>query len=262
METGILIGLVSGLAFTIISIFLSGDNQISAVVSFIDAPSFLITVGGAVSTAIGSLPLPKFIGGFKNLSKVFKPSQIDPVVAIKDIIELADAARKEGLLSLDEKSVNMDPFLRKGIMLVVDGTDPEVVRNVLETEIVFIEDRHKSSAQVWEILAEQFPAWGMIGTLVGLVIMLQNLDDPSSIGPKMAVALITTFYGSLFNNYLSVPFANKMKEYSKQELTVKELTIEGILSIAAGENPRMIEEKLKVFIAPSLRKDFEDNNDD
>lgn len=260
METGILIGLVSGLSFTIISIFLAGDNQISAVTSFIDAPSFLITIGGSVATAIGSLPLQKFIGGFKNLSKVFKPTDYDPVAAIKDIISLADSARKEGLLSLDEKSADMDPFIRKGIMLVVDGTDSEVVRNVLETELIFIEDRHKSNIQVWEILAEQFPAWGMIGTLVGLVIMLQNLDDPSAIGPKMAVALITTFYGSLFNNYLAVPFSNKMKEYSKQELKVKELCIEGILSVASGENPRMIEEKLKVFISPALRSSFEEGD--
>lgn len=262
MEMGMLIGLITGLAFTIISIFLAGDNQISAVLSFIDAPSFLITVGGAVSTTISSFPLPKLIGGFKNAKKALMPDTIDPVVAIKDIVELADVARKEGLLALDEKSVNMDPFLRKGIMLVVDGTDPEMVRNVLETEVTFIEERHKGSAQIWEMLAEQFPAWGMIGTLVGLVIMLQNLDDPSTIGPKMAVALITTFYGSLFNNYLSVPFATKLKEYSQQELTVKELSIEGILAVAAGENPRMIEEKLKVFIAPALRSSFEQDNDD
>ena len=145
-------------------------------------------------------------------------------------------------------------------MLVVDGTDQEPVRNVLETEMSYIEDRHKDNIEIWELMASQFPAWGMIGTLIGLVLMLQNMSDPSSIGPKMAVALITTFYGSLFANWLSTPIANKMKVYSKQEMLVKEVIIEGVLSIAAGENPRIIEEKLKVFISPTLRETFGDGD--
>ncbi len=256
MELGLIIGLVAGMAFTFISILLAGDMNIGAVVSFLDAPSFMITVGGAMSAVIGSYPLPKFLNAMKSVSKILKPDNVDPVVAIKDIIELANVARKEGLLALDDKSADMDPFLRKGIMLVVDGTDQELVRNVLETEISCIEDRHKENIEVWELMASQFPAWGMIGTLVGLVIMLQNLDDPSSIGPKMAVALITTFYGSLFANWLSTPIANKMKFYSKQEILIKEVTIEGILSVAAGENPRIIEEKLKVFVSPAIRDEF------
>lgn len=256
MELGLIIGLVAGMAFTLISIFLAGDMNIGAVVSFLDAPSFMITVGGAMSAVIGSYPLPKFLNAMKSINKILKPDNVDPVGAIKDVIELANVARKEGLLALDDKSADMDPFLRKGIMLVVDGTDQELVRNVLETEISCIEDRHKENIEIWELMASQFPAWGMIGTLVGLVIMLQNLDDPSSIGPKMAVALITTFYGSLFANWLSTPIANKMKFYSKQEILVKEVTIEGILSVAAGENPRIIEEKLKVFVSPAIRDEF------
>ncbi len=256
MELGLIIGLVAGMGFTFISILLAGDMNIGAVISFLDAPSFMITVGGAMSAVIGSYPLPKFLNAMKSVNKILKPDVIDPIAAIKDVIELANVARKEGLLALDDKSADMDPFLRKGIMLVVDGTDQELVRNVLETEMSYIEDRHKENIEVWELMASQFPAWGMIGTLVGLVIMLQNLEDPSSIGPKMAVALITTFYGSLFANWLSTPIANKMKFYSKQEMLVKEVTIEGILSVAAGENPRIIEEKLKVFISPTLRDTF------
>ena len=256
MELGLIIGLVAGMGFTLLSILLSAGMDIIAVVSFLDAPSFMITVGGAMSAVIGSYPLPKFINAMKSVSKILKPDTTDPIVAIKDIIELANVARKEGLLALDDKSVDMDPFLRKGIMLVVDGTDQELVRNVLETEMGYIEDRHKENIEVWELMASQFPAWGMIGTLIGLVLMLQNMSDPSSIGPQMAVALITTFYGSLFANWLSTPIANKMKFYSKQEMLVKEVTIEGILSVAAGENPRIIEEKLKVFISPSLRDTF------
>lgn len=256
MELGLIIGLVAGMAFTLISIFLAGDMNIGAVISFLDAPSFMITVGGAMSAVVASYPLPKFLNAMKSINKVLKPDNVDPVAAIRDIIELANVARKEGLLALDDKSADMDPFLRKGIMLVVDGTDQELVRNVLEIEISCIEDRHKENIEVWELMASQFPAWGMIGTLIGLVIMLQNMDDPSSIGPKMAVALITTFYGSLFANLLSTPVANKMKFYSKQEILVKEVTIEGILSVAAGENPRIIEKKLKVFVSPAIRDEF------
>ncbi len=254
MEIGLIVGLVAGMAFVFISILLAGDMQITAVLSFIDPPSFMITVGGAMASVIGSFPMPTFVNGLKSISKVLKPDTYDPIQAIKNIIELANVARKEGLLALDDKSASMDDdFLRRGIMLVVDGTDQELVRNVLETEIGFIEERHKMNMEIWSTMASQFPAWGMIGTLVGLVIMLQNLDDPTTIGPKMAVALITTFYGSLFANWLSTPVANKMKIYSGQEMIVKEITVEGILSIAAGENPRIIEEKLKVFISPNAR---------
>ena len=252
MELGLIIGLVAGMAFTIISIIIGGGN----IGSFIDPPSFMITVGGAMSAVIASYPLPSFLKAMKSTGKIFKPDNVDPIAAIKDVIELANVARKEGLLALDDKSADMNGFLRKGIMLVVDGTDQELVRNVLETEMGYIEDRHKENIEIWELMASQFPAWGMVGTLGGLVIMLQNLDDPTTIGPKMAVAIITTFYGSLFANWLSTPIANKMKYYSKQEMLVKEIIVEGILSIAAGENPRIIEEKLKVFIAPSLRDSF------
>lgn len=254
MELGLIIGLVAGMGFVLVSIFLAGDMQIGAVTSFIDPPSFMITVGGAMASVIGSYPMPDFVNAMKSVSKVMKPDNSDPIQAIKNVIDLANVARKEGLLALDDRSASMnDEFLRRGVMLVVDGTEQELVRNVLETEIGFIEERHKTNIAVWELMASQFPAWGMIGTLVGLVIMLQNLADPSSIGPKMAVALITTFYGSLFANWLAAPIGNKMKSYSSQEILVKEITIEGILSIAAGENPRIIEEKLKVFVAPKLR---------
>lgn len=256
MELGLIIGLVAGMTFTLLSILLAGSMQFSAVLSFIDAPSVMITVGGAMASVVTSYPLPHFLGAMKSINKIFKPDKADPISAIKDIIELANVARKEGLLALDDKSADMDPFLRKGIMLVVDGTDQELVRNVLETEMAYIEDRHKANIEVWELMASQFPAWGMIGTLVGLVMMLQNMDDPSSIGPQMAVALITTFYGSMFANWLSTPVATKMKFFSAQEILVKEIVVEGILSVAAGENPRIIEEKLKVFISPSVRDTF------
>lgn len=253
MEIAFVAGIGGALTFTVLCIFLAGGNDFGAVASFIDAPSFMITIGGAFCAVLASNTMPSFINSFKSVKEIIQPKTVDPVVAIKDIVELANVARKEGLLALDDKSVDMDPFLRKGIMLVVDGTDQELVRNVLEIEVSFIEDRHKVNINTWDTFASMFPAWGMVGTLVGLVIMLQNMDDPSSIGPKMAVAIITTFYGSLFANGIATPIKNKLAVYTAIEVLGKEIIIEGILSIAAGENPRLIEEKLKVFIAPELR---------
>ncbi len=146
-----------------------------------------------------------------------------------------------------------DDFLKKGILLIVDGTDPELVRAIMETELISIEGRHKAKVGFWDTLGAMGPAWGMIGTLVGLVNMLQNMSDPSAIGPAMATALLTTLYGSMLANWICAPVASKLKENNGAEIMVKEIMIEGLLSIQAGENPRVIEEKLKSFLAPSER---------
>ncbi|MBR3769752.1 MAG: MotA/TolQ/ExbB proton channel family protein, partial [Lachnospiraceae bacterium] len=177
-----------------------------------------------------------------------------PAASIKNIIDLANVARKEGLLALEEAANNIeDPFLKKGVMLVVDGTDPELVRAIMETELVSTDGRHRTKISFWENIATMGPAWGMIGTLVGLINMLQNMDDPNSIGPAMAVALITTLYGSLLANWIATPVATKLKTKNDEEMQLKEIMIEGLLSIQAGENPRVIEEKLKSFLSPQDR---------
>ena len=147
----------------------------------------------------------------------------------------------------------MKEFMKKGIMLVVDGTDPDLVRGILETDVVCMESRHKKVIAFWEKWGELGPAWGMIGTLVGLVIMLYNMEDASSIGPAMAVALLTTLYGSLVANWLCNPIASTLKDNNDSEIVLRNITIEGLLSIQAGENPRVIEEKLKSFLSPSQR---------
>lgn len=157
-------------------------------------------------------------------------------------------------MSLEEAAGEIDDaFLRKGILLVVDGTDPELVRAIMETELVSMEDRHKKKITFWEDVGSMGPAWGMIGTLVGLVNMLNNMSDPNSIGPQMAVALITTLYGSLLANWICTPIAMKLKMNNDEECRMKEIMVEGLLSIQAGENPRVIEEKLKSFLAPKDR---------
>ena len=222
---------------------------------FVDLPSIIITVGGSVSSTLTSHKLPDFINGLKSISLAFKGGvSSDPSEIIKTIIDLANVGRKEGLLALEEAANNIeDEFLKKGIMLVVDGTDPELVRGILETDLMCLEDRHKKVIGFWEKWAEMGPAWGMIGTLVGLVIMLYNMEDASSIGPAMATALLTTLYGSLIANWLCSPVATKLKVNNDMEVTFRNITREGLLSIQAGENPRVIEEKLKSFLSPSER---------
>lgn len=220
-----------------------------------DAPSALITFGGSISAVLMQYNLNGFIEGMKSFTLIFKMPTFDTAGIIQKIIDLSNVARKEGLLSLEEAAAELDePFLKKGILLVVDGTDPELVRAIMETELVSIEDRHKAKIGFWEALGSMGPAWGMIGTLVGLVDMLNNMEDASSIGPAMAVALITTLYGSLLANWICIPTAAKLKANNSAEIVIKEIMIEGLLSIQAGENPRVIEEKLKSFLAPKDRE--------
>ena len=202
--------------------------------------------------------MPDFINGIKSIRLVFKTPQFDLPEVIRKIIELSNVARKEGLLALEEASAELDdPFLRKGVLLIVDGTDPELVRGILDTEMGSVDERHKKNIGLWTDLAGMGPAWGMIGTLIGLILMLQDMNDPSSIGPSMAVALITTLYGSLLANWIATPIAQKLSVNNGIEMSIKEVMIEGILSIQAGENPRVIEEKLKSFLSPAEKEAME-----
>ncbi len=255
MDISTIIGLVAGFTFVIISIGLGGG----AVPRFLDWPSVMIVFGGVISALFVSYPMAKFIEGFKTVKHAFSKKDINPTEVISKINELALSARKEGLLALEEIAQDMDDqFLQKGILLIVDGTDAELLRNILETEIAFVENRHKDNQKFWDSIAELGPAWGMIGTLIGLIIMLDNLNDPSTLGPKMAVALITTFYGSMIANLVATPISNKLKLKSNEEILHKQVMVEGLLSIQAGENPRVIEEKLKAFLSPGTRKVFDD----
>lgn len=256
MDISTIAGLISGVIFIVVSILLSGRLSL-----FWDAPSVLIVFGGSIAALLIAYPLPKFLEAIKTVKHGFSNVVLDPLALITKINELALAARKEGLLALEEMAHNMeDPFLKKGILLIVDGTDPELVRSILETELTFIENRHKDNQGFWAAVADLGPAWGMIGTLIGLIAMLDTLDDPSTIGPKMAVALITTLYGSLLANFFATPIQNKLKIKSNDEILLKQVMIEGLLSIQAGENPRVIEEKLKAFLSPVTRESLGTGN--
>ena len=221
---------------------------------YIDVPSIVITFGGAFFATMTMNTMKTFVGGLKSLLLIFKAPNLDVKAMITKVIELSNVARKDGLLALEEAAGEIDDaFMKKGIMLIVDGTDPELVRAILETEMVAIEDRHKVNMTFWDNLGTMGPAWGMIGTLVGLVNMLYNMDDASAIGPAMAVALITTLYGSVLANWVCAPTSAKLKMDNDNEITMKTIMVEGLLSIQAGENPRVIEEKLKSFLAPADR---------
>lgn len=253
MDIASLASIVLGAVLVVFGIFSSGGA--AAFIHFADFPSVIITIGGSVASTLGCFKLKDFITGFKSIALPFKDNASDPAEIIKTIIDLSNIGRKEGLLALEEAANGIDDeFLKKGIMLVVDGTDPELVRGILETDLMCLEDRHKGVIAFWEKWAEMGPAWGMIGTLIGLVNMLQKLDDVSAIGPQMAVALLTTLYGSLIANWLCNPVAGKLKVNNDLEIVNRQIAIEGLLSIQAGENPRVIEEKLKSFLAPSSRE--------
>lgn len=254
MDLASIIGLVFAFALMIFGMG-TGDFGMAALPWFVDLPSMLITFGGAFGAVLAGSTMQGFISGLKSIGLIFKVPNLDSVGTIKQIIDLSNVARKEGLLALEESANTLeDPFMKKGILLIVDGTDPELVRGILEAELVNTDSRHQKNIEFWKQIGTMGPAWGMIGTLIGLVLMLKNLSDPDSIGPAMATALITTYYGSVLANWLSAPVVSKLSTFNDEEIQLKEIMIEGLLSIQAGENPRVIEEKLKSFLAPTMRE--------
>ena len=224
------------------------------VLAFIDPFSFLIVVGGTLGTLLIAHPLPVLL----EVGKVFRkalfanPPEINTLIAT--VIDCSGRARRDGILSLQNMESEIDDvFFVKGLNMVVDGLESAVIESVLSTEVEFLEDRHKKGVGFFNMLAALAPAMGMIGTLIGLVIMLQNLSDPDAIGPAMAIALITTLYGALIANIIGLPIANKLELRSQEEVLARQVTIEGVLAIAAGDNPRIVENKLNSYLPPRDR---------
>lgn len=248
-----IIGLICGAIVVCIGIMLGGPLR-----AFFDLPSVFITIGGSLMAMLVNYSVGEFISAFRALFQVLlhnKPPDVGEV--LYQIVEFAKKARREGLLALeDEAQKTDDEFLKRGIQLIVDGTDPELVRNILEIELNFLEERHKSNKAFFEAWGALAPAFGMIGTVIGLVQMLVSLQDVDNIGPSMAVALITTFYGAVWANLVCVPIAGKLSNRSSEEQFIKQIMIEGILSIQAGENPRTVEEKLLAFLSVSQRNNL------
>lgn len=254
MDFASLVGLVL-CAIVVVYGILVGQSGFDVLLNFYDVPSIFITIGGSMCCIL--IMAPSIKGFFSNLASfklALKTLPSNEEETIRQIIDLSNVARKEGLLALEEAANSIDDeFLKKGVLLIVDGTDPELVRSILETELNCIESRHSGKVQFWDSWSAMGPAWGMIGTLIGLINMLKKLDDVNSIGPNMAVALVTTFYGSMIANWICIPISNKLKANSAKEIMIKEVMVEGLLSIQAGENPRVIEEKLKSFLSPARR---------
>ena len=219
---------------------------------FVNPPSLLIVVGGTLFAVLIKFTLSQYLSLGKVAGKAFMFKSIAPEDIIAETVEMADAARKGGLLSLEDKQVSSD-FMQRGIQLLVDGHDPDVVRTLLRKEMMQTSDRHSASIKLFKALGDVAPAMGMIGTLVGLVQMLSNMSDPKSIGPAMAVALLTTLYGALIATIIALPLADKLSNRRDEEELNQALIIDGLLAIQAGQNPRVIEQMLKNYLPEKKR---------
>jgi chemotaxis protein MotA len=256
MDIATLIGIISGIAFIVWSIVLDGS-----ILSFWDVPSVIIVIGGGLASTLIGYKLSEMAKIMKVVVKAFLGKESRPQDTIKVLVELSLKARREGLLSLESDQENIsDEFLKQSLQLVVDGVEPEVIVDSMDLELENMKMRHDKGAGIFKTMGALFPAWGMIGTLIGLIKLLESLDDPSKIGPAMAVALITTFYGSVLANLVCNPIASKLTIKSKEEIQEKRMIIEGVLSIQAGENPRILEHKLKTFLSPQQKQDYDKLN--
>ncbi len=248
MDLATIIGLCAAIGLVLYGM---GLDRLSA---FIDMPSVYITLGGSFSAAVMAFPAARIMNAIGVAKNAFFVKSRPPVAVITQIIEFAEQARREGILALESRALEItDEFMKQGIQLAVDGTEPDLIKEILSTEISFMESRHEDGAKIFDFLATMGPAFGMIGTLVGLVLMLGNMSDVASIGPNMAVALITTLYGSMLANIACLPIVEKLKTYSAKEVMLKELMLEGIMSLQSGDNPRIVAQKLSVFLEPSQR---------
>ena len=253
MDLGTIIGLIAGVAVVAYGMFSGGDIS-----SYIDVPSMIITMGGGICANMMGFPLADSIRALKVLPLIFKEPKSSAMDTIDTLVELSQKARREGLLALESAQSELkDDFLKKAMELVVDGIESEIVKTTMQLDIDSMAVRHQNAQAYFKGLAGQFPAWGLIGTLLGLINLLKSLDDPSAIGPAMALALVTTFYGSVLANFVCSPIISKLGGNSAEEIRLREMMMEGVLSIQSGENPRLMEHKLKTFLSPDQRAVYE-----
>ncbi len=254
MDLATLIGLIGSFGIVVAAMVLGGSPLL-----FLNAPSLLIVGVGTLMVVLMKFSMVQFLGAVKVAAKAFVFKLDDIEELIPTVVSLADVARKGGLLALEEEELEND-FLQNGISMLVDGHDGEVVRNMLAKDMKQTLERHKWGAKVFEAMGDVAPAMGMIGTLVGLVQMLANMDDPQSIGPAMAIALLTTLYGAILANMFAIPIADKLTLRAVEEGQLKSMCIDGLSAIQAGQNPRVIDSMLKTYLAVS-RRDLADEKD-
>ena len=253
MDIATIIGFVVCTVFVLLGI-VTGDLNFSNLASFVNERGILIVVGGTMGALFISFPIRTVLSSWRVAQKAFfhRPQDVAPLV--KRMVEFAEVSRREGILALEQAAEGeTDPFLTKSVLLAVDGTDPKVIQQILDQEINEIVDRHLVGKRVFDTLAKYAPAWGMIGTLIGLVIMLQGMsaDDMGALGEGLGTALLTTFYGAVAANFLFGPIADKLGKRSEEEMTLKRIIMHGIIAIQTGDNPRVVQEKLRVFLPPN-----------
>jgi chemotaxis protein MotA len=250
MDIATVIGLLLAFSMMGLSVVMGGGTF----GAFWDTASVLMVIGGTAGAVLVCFPIKTVLKAPKVLLKSVRYKSPSPAELIKQLVSLAETARRDGLLALEARLVEVDnPFIKLGIQMAVDGTRPEVIEDVMRTEIESMALRHKDGKAIVDQIGKCAPAFGMIGTLLGLIIMLGNMSDPSSIGSGMAVALITTLYGAVLSNASFLPLAEKLAYISKQEIVAREIVVRGIMAIQSGENPRIIEQKLSTFLPPALR---------
>ena len=247
MDLATLVGMLGGIGFIVMAMILGGDLSM-----FVDVPSVLIVFCGNLFVVMSQFTLGQFFGAGKIAGKAFMFKIDTPEDLIEKVVEMADAARKGGFLALEEAEI-ANPFMQKGVDMLVDGHDIDVVRETLAKDISMTTERHEFGVSIFKGLGDVAPAMGMIGTLIGLVAMLSNMDDPKAIGPAMAVALLTTLYGAFLANVICLPIAAKLSNRLNEEKLNQSLILDGIVGIADGQNPRVIEGILKNYLAASKR---------
>ncbi len=249
-DFGTLYGAFAAFGLVFVAIYLGGSFE-----TFIDLKSVLIVLGGTIGATLINFPLEDFQKTLSTLKPAFFPELSPPEVRLRKIITLAMKVKTDGALALENDSYReSDPFLKKCLQLTVDGLKPDDIRRIMEIELGLQEDRHRRGAELFQTMGNVAPAMGLIGTLIGLVQMLQRLEDPAALGPAMAVAFVSTFYGATLSNIVFRPLAGKLRRRSQEEMLIKEMTMEGILSIANGTHPRLVEQHLLSFLPPEERR--------
>lgn len=245
MDIATIAGLVICVILLIVSIMMSGN-----LLTFVDIPSMVLVFGGAIFATMMCFPLRTMLKMVRVVRKVLLAKPSDPVEHVRTLVRLAEVARRDGILSLENhlNDGDYDDFMVRGLRMAIDGQDPAVIQMAMEQEVETMMERHTEGKALFETLGKYAPAFGMLGTIIGLVLMLKNMNDPASLGPGMALALITTFYGSLLANVLFLPIADKLGTRSGEEVAARVLIIRGVMSIQSGDNPRIVQQKLLAFL--------------
>jgi len=248
VDIGTIIGILTGTLLIVVSIIMGGGA------GFFNAPALMITVGGALAATLMNFPLPKVLGTMGVVRKAFSNKSEDLVALFKQLSDFAVRARRDGILALEDDIEKIqDEFMRKGFQMAVDGNAADVIKHVLEADIMSMMERHVTGQGIFKAIGNYAPAFGMIGTLIGLIQMLRNLSDPSSIGAGMSVALLTTLYGAMVANLIALPIAGKLEQRTNEEVALRKMVLEGVLAIQEGNSPRVVQEKLRSSLPPKIR---------